>query len=153
MMNVIIKEGLWDKEFVENWTYGFEELKEKGQGLHSGKGIRDHLGTQREDHPGRPAVCRRYPGLYPGRQLAGKTGQLRPYPEGHHLPDGPLRQYRTAGQHGQLGLAGDRSDRGLLPEIPITDEMKKKIIGGDKFKMGAARTCNPDTMIKKINCG
>ena len=29
MMNVIINEGLWDKEFVENWTFGFEELKER----------------------------------------------------------------------------------------------------------------------------
>ena len=27
MLNVIIREGLYDKEFVENWTYGFEELK------------------------------------------------------------------------------------------------------------------------------
>ena len=29
MMNVIINEGLWDKEFVDNWTFGFEELKER----------------------------------------------------------------------------------------------------------------------------
>ena len=29
MMNVIFKEELWDKEFVNNWTYGFEELKER----------------------------------------------------------------------------------------------------------------------------
>ena len=26
-INIIIKEELYDKEFVENWTYGFEELK------------------------------------------------------------------------------------------------------------------------------
>jgi anaerobic selenocysteine-containing dehydrogenase len=29
MMHIIIKEGIYDKEFVENWTYGFEELKER----------------------------------------------------------------------------------------------------------------------------
>ncbi len=29
MLNVIINEGLYDKEFVEKWTYGFEELKKK----------------------------------------------------------------------------------------------------------------------------
>jgi anaerobic selenocysteine-containing dehydrogenase len=29
MMNVIISEGLWDKEFVDNWTYGFEGLEER----------------------------------------------------------------------------------------------------------------------------
>ena len=27
MLNVIISEGLYDKEFVEQWTSGFEELK------------------------------------------------------------------------------------------------------------------------------
>ena len=38
-------------------------------------------------------------------------------------------------------------------ELPITAEMASKIIGGDTFKMGAARTCNPDTMVKAINDG
>jgi len=27
MMNVIINENLWDKDFVDNWTVGFDELK------------------------------------------------------------------------------------------------------------------------------
>ncbi len=31
MLNVIINEGLYDKEFVEKWTYGFDELKERVQ--------------------------------------------------------------------------------------------------------------------------
>ena len=31
MLNVIINEGLYDKEFVENWTFGFDELKERVQ--------------------------------------------------------------------------------------------------------------------------
>src|SRR4030066_2022847 len=31
MMNVIINEGLYDKEFVEKWTYGFDKLKERVQ--------------------------------------------------------------------------------------------------------------------------
>ena len=48
-------------------------------------------------------------------------------------------------------------DTGLIEdfnlELPITDEMKSKIIGGDRFKMGATRTCNPDTMVKAINDG
>ncbi len=28
MINVIIEEGLYDKEFIEDWTYGFDKLKE-----------------------------------------------------------------------------------------------------------------------------
>ena len=31
MLNVIINEGLYDKEFVEKWTHGFEALKERVQ--------------------------------------------------------------------------------------------------------------------------
>jgi len=31
MLNVIINEDLYDKEFVEKWTYGFEEFKERVQ--------------------------------------------------------------------------------------------------------------------------
>ncbi|MFC1861643.1 molybdopterin-dependent oxidoreductase, partial [Chloroflexota bacterium] len=31
MLNVIINEGLYDKEFVDNWTFGFDELKERVQ--------------------------------------------------------------------------------------------------------------------------
>jgi anaerobic selenocysteine-containing dehydrogenase len=31
MLNVIINEGLYDKEFVERWCYGFEELAERVQ--------------------------------------------------------------------------------------------------------------------------
>ena len=67
-----------------------------------------------------------------------------------------------------MGLAGNIERPGsmitwVLPEtgliedffleLPITDEMKSKIIGGDTYKMGAARTCNPDTMVKAINAG
>jgi hypothetical protein len=38
-------------------------------------------------------------------------------------------------------------------ELPLTPEMQSKIIGIDRFKMGAARTCNPDTMVKAILSG
>lgn len=31
MLNVIINEGIYDKEFVDNWCYGFDELKERVQ--------------------------------------------------------------------------------------------------------------------------
>jgi anaerobic selenocysteine-containing dehydrogenase len=31
MLNVIINEGLYDSEFVQNWTYGFDQLRERVQ--------------------------------------------------------------------------------------------------------------------------
>jgi anaerobic selenocysteine-containing dehydrogenase len=33
LLNVIISENLYDKEFVEKWTYGFDKLKERAQSL------------------------------------------------------------------------------------------------------------------------
>ena len=144
---------LYDKEFVENWTYGFEELKERVKDYTPEKVSADYLGAGRENYPGCPLICHRYPRLHPGRQFTGKTGQLRSYPEGDYLSDGSLRQYRKTGQHGKLGPAGYRSDRRFLSANSHSEEDKKKIIGGDKFKLGAARTCNPDTLVKKIIAG
>ena len=31
LLNVIINENLYNKEFVEKWTYGFDKLKERVQ--------------------------------------------------------------------------------------------------------------------------
>jgi thiosulfate reductase/polysulfide reductase chain A len=36
MAYVIIKEALYDKEFVENWTHGFEEFKKRVMGDEDG---------------------------------------------------------------------------------------------------------------------
>ena len=51
-------------------------------------------------------------------------------------------------------LAWMPPDTGLredfFTEIPITDEMRKDIVGSDKFKMGAARTAHSDTVIKQL---
>lgn len=37
MINVIINENLYDKDFVTNWTYGFDKLKERAQQFPPGK--------------------------------------------------------------------------------------------------------------------
>ena len=49
LMNVIINEGLYDKEFVEKWTYGFDKLKERVQEYPPGQGLPDHLGSERKN--------------------------------------------------------------------------------------------------------
>ena len=147
MMNVIIKEGLWDKEFVENWTYGFEELKERVDGIH-----------RRKKSPKSPG--------YPKRKSSRPPGCLPIDTPGCIQVGSSLERQANCGQTLRaiiclLGITGNIErpgsmiswvlpDTGLIEdffnEIPITDEMKKNIIGGDKFKMGAARTCNPDTV-------
>ena len=57
MMNVIINENLYDKDFVDNWTFGFEELKERVKDLYAGKNRGNHLGSRRENYAGRPSLC------------------------------------------------------------------------------------------------
>ena len=153
MMNHIIEQELWDKEFVEDWTFGFDELRERVRDFTPEKVSdicwipKEHVTTAAEmwavDTPG----C-----IQVGSSLERQANC------GH-----TLRAITCL-----MGLAGNIERPGsmitwVLPEtgliedffleLPITDEMKSKIIGGDTYKMGAARTCNPDTMVKAINAG
>ncbi len=153
MMNVIVEEELWDKEFVENWTYGFEELRER---------VKDWTPKKVSDICWIPAeqvetAARMWAVDTPGTIQVGSSLE-RQANCGH-----TLRAITCL-----MGLAGNIErpgsmiswvlpDTGLIEdfnlELPITDEMKSKIIGGDRFKMGATRTCNPDTMVKKLLAG
>jgi anaerobic selenocysteine-containing dehydrogenase len=153
MMNVIIKEGLYDKDFVENWTYGFDELKER---------VKDYTPEKVSQITWVPEekiiqAARLWAVDTPGCIQVGSSLE-RQANCGH-----TLRAITCL-----MGLTGNIERPGsmitwVLPatqliedfylQIPIPEESKKKIIGGDKFKLGAARTCNPDTMIKKINAG
>jgi anaerobic selenocysteine-containing dehydrogenase len=153
MMNVIISEGIYDKEFVENWTFGFEELKERVKTM----------------TPERAAEITWVPKekiIEAARMFAIDTpGCIQ---VGSSLERQANCGYTLRAITCLMGLAGNIERPGsmiswVLPatgliedfylSIPLSEENKKKIIGGDKFKMGAARTCNPDTLIKKINSG
>jgi len=153
MMNVIIEEELWDKEFVENWTFGFEDLRERVKDFTPEK-VSDICWIPKEHVI---EAARMWAIDTPGTIQVGSSLE-RQANCGH-----TLRAITCL-----MGLAGNIErpgsmvswvlpDTGLIEdfnlELPITDEMKKHIIGGDKFKMGATRTCNPDTMVKAINSG
>ena len=56
MLHVIIREGLYDKEFVEKWTVGFDRLKEHVADIHSRMGRDNHHGPRRAHRQGGPAV-------------------------------------------------------------------------------------------------
>jgi anaerobic selenocysteine-containing dehydrogenase len=153
MMNVIINEGLYDKEFVENWTFGFDELKDR---------VKDFTPKKASEITWIPEekiiqAARLFAVDTPGCIQVGSSLE-RQANCGH-----TLRAITCL-----MGLCGNIERPGsmvswVLPktgliedfylDIPLTDDMKKRIIGGDKFKLGAARTCNPDTMVKKILSG
>ncbi len=48
MLNVIINEGLYDKEFVDKWTFGFDELKKRVQDYPPDK-VADITGVSQEE--------------------------------------------------------------------------------------------------------
>jgi anaerobic selenocysteine-containing dehydrogenase len=153
MINVIMQEGLWDKEFVDNWTYGFDKLKERAAEYTPEK-VEEITWVPKEkmiqaarlfaiDTPGciqigssleRQANCGQT--LRAIIDLLGITGNIeRP---------GSMVSWVLP----ETGLIED-----VFNEIPVTDEMRSHIYGIDKFKMGAARTCNPDTIIRLLNQG
>ncbi len=153
MANVIFEEELWDKEFVENWTYGFDELRER---------VKDFTPEKVSD------IC-----WIPKEHVTDAARMFAIDTPGTIQVGSSLERQANCGYTIRaitclMGLAGNIERPGsmiswVLPEtgliedffleLPLTDEMKSHIIGIDKYKMGAARTCNPDTMVKAINSG
>lgn len=150
MINVIINEGLYDKEFVENWTYGFDKLKER---------VREYTPERAAEITWLKAEdIRKAAKLFaidvPGCIQVGSS----------------LERQANCGQTLRaiiclLGITGNVErpgsmmswmppDTGLreefFTEIPITDEMRQGIVGSGKYKMGAARTAHADTIIKQL---
>jgi anaerobic selenocysteine-containing dehydrogenase len=153
MMNVIINENIYDKDFVNNWSFGFEELKAR----------------VKEMTPERAAEITWVPKekiIQAARLFAIDTpGCIQ---VGSSLERQANCGYTLRAITCLMGLCGNIERPGsmiswVLPatgliedfylSIPQSEETKKKIIGSDKFKLGAARTCNPDTMVKKILSG
>jgi anaerobic selenocysteine-containing dehydrogenase len=150
MMNVIINEDLYDKEFVENWTYGFDKLQERVQDytpervaeitwLSSDDIIRAarmfaidtpgciQIGSSLERQANcsqtiRAIIC-----------LMAITGNIE-------RPGGMVNWIPPD--------TGQMED--FFNEIPLTDEMRKGIVGSDVYKLGAARTAHSDSIIKQL---
>jgi anaerobic selenocysteine-containing dehydrogenase len=153
MLNVMFKEELWDKDFVKNWTFGFEELKKRVEPF-TPERTTEITWVPKEkiikaarlfaiDTPGciqvgssleRQANCGHT--LRAITCLMGMTGNIE--------APGSMISWVLP----ETGLIED-----FFLELPLTEEMRSKIIGVDKYKMGAARTCNPDTMVKAIHSG
>ena len=150
MINVIISEGLWDKDFVEDWTYGFDKLKERVE-EYTPERVADITWLKAEDII---RASRLFAKDTPGCIQVGSS----------------LERQANCGQTMRsiiclLGVTGNIErpgsmmswvvpDTGLLEdfylEIPLTDEMQKGIVGRDDYKMGAARTAHSDSVIKQL---
>ncbi len=150
MMNVIINDGLYDKEFVDNWTHGFDKLKERVQ-----------------EYPLQRVAEITW---IPEEKIVQAARMFAIDTPGTIQVGSSLERQANSGQNIRavvdlLGITGNIErpgsmmswvlpDTGLIEdfflEIPITDEMKNKIRGGGIYKLGAARTAHSDTVIKEI---
>ncbi|MCK4862765.1 MAG: molybdopterin-dependent oxidoreductase, partial [Dehalococcoidales bacterium] len=129
MINVIINEDLWDKEFVQKWTYGFDRLKERVQ-EYTPERVAEITWLKKEDII---KAARLFAEDTPGCIQVGSS----------------LERQANCGQTVRsiiclLGVTGNIErpgsmmswmvpDSGLLEEffqeLPLTDEMRKGIVG------------------------
>ena len=153
MMNVIINEELYDKEFVENWTYGFDQLKKRVQ-EYPPERVAQITWLHKEDII---LAARLFAQDTPGCIQLGSS----------------LERQANCGQTVRaiiclLAITGNIERPGsmiswALPktglieefflEVPLTEEMQKNIVGSDTYKLGAARNAHADTVIKQLLAG
>jgi anaerobic selenocysteine-containing dehydrogenase len=153
MIHFIIKTGLYDKEFVENWTYGFDELWKRVESYTPEK-VAEITWVPEEKII---QAARLFAIDTPGTIQVGSSLE-RQANCGHTLRAitclmGLTGNIERPGSMISWVLPATQLIEDFYLQIPIPEEMKKKIIGIDKFKLGAARTCNPDTLVKKIIAG
>ena len=150
MINVIINEGICDKEFVRDWTHGLDKLAERAAEF-TPERVAEITWLDKEDII---KAARLFAEDTPGCIQIGSS----------------LERQANCGQTLRsiiclLGITGNVERPGSMiswvppetgqmedffNEIPLTDEMRKGIVGSDTYKLGAARTAHSDTVIKQL---
>ncbi|MFC2059824.1 molybdopterin-dependent oxidoreductase [Chloroflexota bacterium] len=135
MINVIIKEDLYDKEFVDKWCHGFDKLRERAE----------------EYTPEKVEAISEVP-AETIREAARVYAQNRPgcFVEGmgvEHLPNNAEAlhaRWILAGLTGNIDVEGGEqlagpspqfSPEALLPKVVMPQEQLDKQIGADRFKL------------------
>ena len=116
MMNVIFEEKLWDKEFCDNWTFGFDELRERCKEWTPEKTSEVTWVPKEKIIEAARMFAIDTPGCIQVGSSPGTPGQLRLHPACHYLPDGPLTgNIERPGSMISWVSARNRPDRRLLP--------------------------------------
>jgi anaerobic selenocysteine-containing dehydrogenase len=153
MLNVIINEEIYNKEFVTNWCYGFDKLKERVQ----------------EYPPSRVAeitwipeekivrAARMYAIDTPGVIQVGECLET-----GNNTNQTIRAIYSICAVTGNIERPGGMMcwvppETGPLEnfsrEIDVSEENKKTITGGDRFRLAAIYGASPDVAIKEMLAG
>ncbi|MBI4331807.1 MAG: molybdopterin-dependent oxidoreductase [Chloroflexi bacterium] len=154
MMNVIINEGLYDKEFVHNWTHGFDKLRERVQEYPVDKvaGITWVPAEQIVK------AARAFAADTPGAILIGE-----PLEAGNNCTQTIRAIMCLLGITGNIERpgsmmvwmptsAGNLEDFGR--EVRVPEENRQAIIGGDKHRLCVlARLAHAETVFRQLNDG
>ncbi|MFC2060628.1 molybdopterin-dependent oxidoreductase [Chloroflexota bacterium] len=136
MINVIIKEDLYDKDFVDKWCYGFDKLRERAEEYTPEKveaisqvpaeTIREAARVYAKNRPGCfvegmgvEHLPNNAEALHARWILAGLTGNV-------DIEGGE----QLAGQHPKILSPGD-----ISPKVALSQEQLDKQIGADRFKL------------------
>ena len=107
MMNVIINEGLVDKDYVENHTVGYDELVQRVAGVPGRAGVADHRHTGRGHRHAGPRVRHEPAGGHPRRGRPRTPYRRRPGGAGHHVAfppwSGPGATWAAGSSHCPCG--------------------------------------------------
>ena len=167
--NIIINEGLYDADFVEKWTYGFDEFKERVSAMTPEKAaeicevpVEDIYTFAREYAKAKPASIawglafdQNTNGMQAGHcvlAMIAMCGNLD-VPGGNIIADLSMPEDLTA--EAAAGQAGNDTDtRSFITEgwYQMTDEERAECIGMDEFPLycnqitGCQADCTLDTM-------
>jgi anaerobic selenocysteine-containing dehydrogenase len=159
MLNVIIREELYDKDFVNKWTIGFEELTERVQEYTPEKAAEitwipaeSITAAARLYATAKPACIQWGNGLDQNINtfqtvraihcLSAITGNL-------DVPGGDVPWIPPAGVR-SYGVHGDQT---LPLRERITPEIKAKMLGGGKYKVLDAAVIHPRHLLDAIMSG
>ena len=150
MIQVIISEGLYDKEFVDKWCYGFDKVAER---------VKDFIPEKAESITGVPAekireAARMYATVKPS-QIFHTTGLEE---QANSTPALQAR-YILAAITGNIDVQGGdvmmephptfRLDADMEREIRLAPQQRAKLMGGERFKLYSWPTF--ETMEENIN--
>lgn len=151
MMNVIINEGLYDKEFVSEWTYGFDRLRERVQEYPPERvaeitwlSVEKIVEAARRfalDRPGVILIGNPLEASNNATQTLRALICLLAITGNIERPGGMVSWMPTP--------AGELEDFGREIKIPM--EVREKMAGGDRYKLGVlGRFCHPDTIFRQL---
>lgn len=150
MMNVIINEGLYDKEFVANWTYGFDKLRERVQEYPPSKVAEITWVPEEKMIAAARAIARDTPGCIqmgePIEASVNTTQNLRAIiclmaiTGNIERPGGMVSWIPTA-----IGTTEE-----FFREVPLPEESRKQSQCADIYKLWAPGRGHPETMIRDL---